>query len=99
MQRHWETKTNEKPKIPAEIASGLKHYLTIGEPAKFACYCRGYTIEDDKIKIEGVLNMAAPTEKTVAWDYYDNVQFYGSSDPIAVFSPPIRLEDSISIAL
>jgi len=97
MERYWEVKPNEKPKIPKEIVDGLKYYLTIGEPLKFACYCRKYSVEDDKIIIEGALSWGAESEKKYVWNYYDLVEFYNSKDSISVFSPPSRLADIISI--
>jgi len=97
MERYWEVKPNEKPRIPKEIVDGLNYYLTIGYPLKFACYCRKYSVEDDKIIIEGALSLGAESEKKHIWNYYDLVEFYNSSDPISVLSPAIRLEDIISI--
>ena len=97
MERYWEVKPNEKPRVPKEIVDGLKYYLTIGVPPKFACFCRKYSIEDAKITIEGALSWGAESEKKHIWNYYDLVEFYNNSDPISVFSPPLRLGDLIYI--
>ncbi len=97
MERYWEVKSNEKPRIPKEIVDGLTCYLTIGEPVKFACWCRKYSVNDNKIIIEGALTWVAESEKKHIWNYYDLVEFYNCSDPVSVFSPPSRLEDVISI--
>ena len=97
MERYWEVKSNEKPRIPKEIVDGLNYYLTIGEPVKFACWCRKYSVNDNKIIIEGALTWVAESEKKHIWNYYDLVEFYNCSDAVSVFSPASRLEDVISI--
>ena len=97
MERYWEVKPNEKPKISKEIVDGLKYYLTIGTPPNFACYCRKYSVEDKKITIEGALSWGAESEKKYIWNYYDLVEFYNNKDPVFVFSPAVRLADMISI--
>ena len=56
MQRHWETKTKEKLKIPMEIASKFKHYIHMRDPPHFVCYCEGYSIDAEKNKVRKCLD-------------------------------------------
>ena len=73
----WVCVEGEKPEIPEEIAISLKYHIHVGDysTTKYACYCKNYSIKDNKIRLEGVLSYHS-VGKGMIWQYHNLTEFY-----------------------